>query len=405
MPPTAAIVAIGSEITLGQMTDTNSAWLSAYLTEKGLNVVRHLAVGDDLPTLAGALADSYRDHEVTMVTGGLGPTEDDLTRLAVARGLGRTLEFHPALAQGIASFMTDRGYDCSPNNYRQAWLPGGCSLVENPWGTAPAFCLEGKGRLMLFTPGVPQEMKNIVRAFLGPKLVEMFPSRLGYHRTTTLRASGLGESRVDYLLADLTVSSANPAIGFLAGPYETRILVTSKARDAAEADLLEAPILAEIIKRLGQNYVGQGDQTMVTSSRDELKSRSLKFGLVDSFTSGSAAIPFLTALERENLAGALSITEKRLDEGIKFLFLALGADLVGVIQAARPSTDPLAVGQPSEGEELSVMARLLRKSPEGPVEISSTSRQVGRGEAIAKTRAGALVSLLLWSHLKKVPID
>jgi hypothetical protein len=271
--------------------------------------------------------------------------------------------------------------------------------------------MEAKSRLMLFTPGVPQEMKNIVNGFLGPKLEEKFPTRLGYHRTTILRASALGESRVDDLIGDLIRSSKNPVLGLLAGPYETRVLITSKARDAREADLLEGPIVSEIVKRLGPNYVGSGDLTMAKWAGLELKKRSLSFGLVDTFTLGTAGKMFLENLAPENLTALVTANDEAIDLNADFLFKSLGADLVGIIQNHDPNYSDLAqtLGQdqmpqtdpaPLENE-LWVKARLLQRSPEGYRELASAHRQVGRTKAMAIARAGALMTLLLWTHLKK----
>jgi nicotinamide-nucleotide amidase len=398
LPPTATVITTGSELMLGQMADTNSAWLSAWLSERGITVVRHVSVGDDLPALTAILAEASRLYEVTVVTGGLGPTEDDLTRLAVSKALGRPLEYHPELAQWIVSFMTSRGYSCTANNLRQGWLPGGSILVENPWGTAPAFCLAGRESLMLFMPGVPQEMKNIVASFLGPKLEETFPTRVGHHRTTILRAAGLGESRVDSLLSDLIRGSTNPVLGLLAGPYETKVLITSKARNPAEAERLEAPIVAEAIRRLGPNYVGRDGQTMVTSICAELAKRSLRFGVADSFTNGLAATNYLQALNQENLAGTLAVVQDSLPEAVNFLFQTLAADLVGVI------SDPGPPGPRSSDQELSARVRILGRNPAGgpPVELATAENHFGRTQVMALTRAGALMTLLLWTYFKNL---
>jgi nicotinamide-nucleotide amidase len=383
---------------LGQMTDTNSAWLSAYLSEKGLGVARHFSVGDDLATLEELLAECFRRHEVTLVTGGLGPTEDDLTRLAAARALGRPLEYKGDLALGIESFMTERGYQCSSNNLRQAWLPAGSSLVPNPWGTAPAFSLEGPGHLMVFMPGVPQEMKSIVGSYLGPKLEEKFPARLGHGRTTVLRAAGLGESRVDELLGDLLRGSRNPVLGLLAGPYETRILVTTRAGDSAEAERLEAPVIAEAIRRLGPNYVGRDGLTMVGSVCSLLEARSLRLGLADSVTGGLAAEPFIRILAPGNLSGSLAVPRGALQQGIEFLFREMGADLVGTLDL---SGDQDGAGQDPEGEPM-VLSRILERPPQGgqPVEISASRRLLGRPRDMAMARAGALLAFQLWEFLK-----
>ncbi|MDR2444081.1 MAG: hypothetical protein LBE31_11240, partial [Deltaproteobacteria bacterium] len=220
LAPKAQIIATGSELVLGQMVDTNSAWLSAYLASKGVRVVKHTTVGDELAPLVEILRQSFRQFEVTVVTGGLGPTEDDLTRVAVAKALGLSLNFRPDLAEDLMASFLRRSYKISPNQYRQAWLPQDTELVKNRWGTAPAFCLDRPGRLMLFLPGVPAEMENITRSFLGPRLELKFGSKLGLVRTTIHRAAGLGEGLVDHKLGDLIRQSLNPSLGLLAGPFE-----------------------------------------------------------------------------------------------------------------------------------------------------------------------------------------
>jgi molybdopterin-biosynthesis enzyme MoeA-like protein len=340
-----------------------------------------------------------------VVTGGLGPTEDDLTRLAVSRAMGRPLVYHPILARNLFDYITARGYNFSENNYRQSWLPDGCALVENPWGTAPAFCQEARNRVMLFTPGVPQEMKNIVEYFLGPKLEEKFPSRLGYHRTTILRASGLGESRVDYLLGDLIRDSVNPVLGLLAGPYETRILITSKARDKAEADRLEAPIIAEAIKRLGPNYVGRDGQTMVTSVCEVLKNQSLRLGIIDGVTFGEAAQTFLKLLPPQNLAGTLEVAADglKVKEGTDFLFNNMGADLVGILSYPESFLSQGTIQD--EDTEITVNIRLLKRNPteELPIEVAQDTILVGRTKAAALSRASALLALKLYTYLRNLP--
>ena len=244
---------------------------------------------------------------------------------------------------------------------------------------------------------------------MGDKLAETFPTRLGYHRTTVLRAAGLGESRVDALIGDVVRGSKNPVLGFLAGPFETRILITSIAKDQSEADALEAPIIAEIVSRLGKNYVGRDEQTMLVTAASELKRRSLRLGLADSFTGGLAGQTFLRALDQDNLAGALSVPEKALPEAISFLFGQADADLVGVIQSAPESahkTGPISGPEPRSsgaGPELTAKCRLLAKAPGGEVELASAVRTVGRNEAMATVRAGALLSLILWTHLTGGP--
>ncbi|MDR1049559.1 MAG: hypothetical protein LBP95_00465 [Deltaproteobacteria bacterium] len=435
-PLSAAVLTTGSELMLGKMTDTNSAWVSEFLTGRGLSVVRHVSVGDDLEALVEIVGDCLRRHEVTVVSGGLGPTEDDLTRMAVSRALGTPLVFRSELAEEIGGFMTERGFTFSDNNQRQAWLPEGCLLVPNPWGTAPSFCLDAPGRLMLFVPGVPQELKNIVRTFLPGKLAEKFPGRLGRHHTTVLRAGGLGESRVDLLLGDLLRGSTNPVLGLLAGPYETRVLVTSKADDEAGARALEEPVVARVRELLGPSYVGRDDETMVTESCKRLRSRGLRLGVLDTMTGGTAAEPFHRILGADGLAASLAASPKSLGPGLRLLFDELDCDLVGVVSnpddeendgdggkkgaknggrkdvknggknmggaeekkkvARPPDADP-------ELKQWRARLRLLRRDRKTgeTLTVVDETRLIGNPTDLAMTRAGALMAMRLWLFLKE----
>jgi hypothetical protein len=197
--------------------------------------------------------------------------------------------------------------------------------------------------------------------------------------------------------------SENPVMGLLAGPGETRILVTSKAWDEAEAERLAAPIVSEVIRRLGPNYVGRDGQTLVASACERLKRRSLRLGVADSVTSGEAALPYLKRLGPENLAGALAVGGESLDRAVDYLFRTLGADLVGVI--GRPGPDTPSPDDPNP--DLEVTARLLGRGPSGgdPVEISSDRRLAGRARAMAMTRAGAMMAIQLWNYLKGLDQD
>lgn len=407
IPVTAAVLSTGSELMLGQTVDTNSAWISAFLSERGVSVTRHVSVGDDLPRLTEAVADCFARCEITLVTGGLGPTEDDLTRLAVSRTLNSPLVFQPLLAEEIDRHMTTRGYKFSDNNLRQAWLPGGSRLVPNPWGTAPAFAVENDERLMVFMPGVPQEMKNIMRSWVAPNLERKYSSRLRVRLTTVLRVAGLGESRVDEIIGHIIRDSSNPTLGLLAGPYETRILVTAEGKTREETERIGAPTIEEIISLIGDNYVGRDGETMVSTSVKMLQDRGLKLGLIDCVTGGQAAEPFLKILPKENLAAALVVSPAQIKTEVERLFVQFDADLVGVV--SRPELTESSAASTDEDEEFSVRSQLFQKiegeakdETEVAKEIAVADRLVGRASVQAKTRAGALMTWQLWTFLKSL---
>ncbi|MDR1546766.1 MAG: hypothetical protein LBU12_08695, partial [Deltaproteobacteria bacterium] len=374
-PLRAAVLTTGSELMLGAMTDTNSAWLSARLAAKGVETVVHQSAGDDLELLVELFADGLRRCEVVVATGGLGPTEDDLTRLAAARAFGRKLRFRPELAAETAAYMSRRGFAVTANNFRQAWTPDGALAAPNPWGTAPVFCLEAPDRLMFFLPGVPQEMKNLTRSWVEPKLEAKFGQRLGVVKTFVLRAVGLGESAVDALLSDLLTASENPRLGLLAGSFETKVTAVVRARSDEEARRLAEPLLAEMERRLGPNCLGRRGQTIFEAVGELLAARGLRLALADSLTEGRAAALFSQATPPAQLAGAISAPPERGGAIERLAAEELGADLVGIL-SLRPAEGP-AEGPTASAVILAAPGLSSTKAP-GPGGLVEVVRQERR---------------------------
>ena len=159
----AEIVSVGSELLLGQIVDTNAAFIARQLAVLGLDLFHKATVGDNLGRVATALETALGRADVVITTGGLGPTEDDVTREAVARATGRELEFHPELLDQIDAFFRARGLPLSPSNQKQAYIPRGAIPMPNPVGTAPCFILEEGSRTLIVLPGVPREMLGRLR--------------------------------------------------------------------------------------------------------------------------------------------------------------------------------------------------------------------------------------------------
>lgn len=311
------VIATGSELMLGRMVDTNSAWLSETLAGRGVRVVRHTAVGDDLPRLVEVFNRAWGENQVTVVTGGLGPTEDDLTRQAASEAFGLELEYHEELASELRNLFARRGYTLTENNLRQVWLPRGTLTVPNPLGTAPGFALAVDGRLMVFLPGVPPEMKRMVSDWLLPRLKEQFPASSGLIKTVMLKTGGLGESMVDHMVGDLMGAGRNPEVGLLASPDTVRVVVTAEGDDEAELKNIMAPTLIELEKRLQGHLFGQGETTLAEAVAALLHEKGLRLAILDAITQGRLSGYLAPGLDPENWAGSRDLPWQPALSGVK----------------------------------------------------------------------------------------
>jgi nicotinamide-nucleotide amidase len=378
----AEIVATGSELMLGRLVDTNSAWLSEYLAGQGVRTVRHTAVGDDRPRLVEAFRRAWREHQVVLVTGGLGPTEDDLTRPAAAEAFGLELEFHEGLAAELGDLFRRRGFTMTDNNLRQAWLPRSALLVPNPLGTAPGFALAEGLKLMVFLPGVPPELKAMVRRWLTPRLKTQFPALGGRLKTVVLKTAGLGESAVDSRIADL-MAGENPRVGLLAAPDMVRVLVTASGENEADLEAKMGPILAELEKRLDGHIFSRGKETLAEAAAARLARAGWRLSLCDAVTRGRLSGLLGPALPAENWAGVWEPAPgwpapPRVGPGELRLSLT-----------ARP--DP-AAPLPESGETALVVESVLERTGWQ----DRLSFAVGGPESRALARAAALAAFHLW---------
>lgn len=288
MPPRpmrAEIVSVGSELLLGQIVDTNAAFIARQLAALGLDLFQKTTVGDNLGRVAAALQTALGRAEVVITTGGLGPTEDDVTRDAVARATGRELEFHPELLDQIEAFFGARGLPLSPSNRKQAYIPRGAIPMPNPVGTAPCFIVEEGDRTLIVLPGVPREMEYLLRSAALPHIRARYGLKAAIV-SRLVRVAGVGESRVGELLADLMATGANPTVGTMAHPGQVDIRVAAKAPDEAAARALIAPVEAEICARLGDTVFGMDGDTLEGAVAARLVGQGRTLGLVEIGTGG-----------------------------------------------------------------------------------------------------------------------
>ena len=295
------LLMIGTELLLGQVADTNAAYMGRQLAENGVNLYQKTTVGDNPARIVGALNDALARADVVLCSGGLGPTEDDITRECVAEALGWPLEYHAELYNAILARFSRLGREITENNKRQAMLPRGAEAIENPHGTAPGLIAESDRGVIICMPGVPHELKPMLDERVIPWLKRRFGVS-GVLRYRSLKVCGLGESRVDALMGDLILSGANPTVGLLAGPDGVVVRIAARAETAEAAEALMDPVEAEVQKRLGGIAFGRGNDTIESVVDSLLLARGWRMAVAETSTGGTVAQRLL-ALPAASFAG------------------------------------------------------------------------------------------------------
>ena len=282
----AEVIAIGSELLLGQIVDTNSAYLAKTLAENGIELVRTSTVGDDFERIEAIIKEAMARSSIIITTGGLGPTEDDLTREVIAQATHRPLVLHQHLLAQLEAHYQRRGFRMTENNLKQATIPEGAIPVENPKGTAAAFIVEGPSYITVSLPGVPLEMKYLMEHSIIPYLRKRFNLRQEIIRYKVLRTTGLGESGVGLQIGDLMRESKNPSVGTLVSPGDVRIRITAQADDSRKVSELIEQMEKEIRNRLGPLIYGVDDDTLQGNIVKELNRTGLTLAVVETYTGG-----------------------------------------------------------------------------------------------------------------------
>lgn len=284
----AEIVSIGSELLLGQIIDTNAAFIARHLAAIGLDLFHKATVGDNLGRAAEALGTALHRAQVVITTGGLGPTADDLTREAAAQATGRDLVFVPELMAEIEAFFRARGFPLSPSNRKQAYIPRGAFPLPNPVGTAPCFIVEEGDRSLICLPGVPREMEYLLLRRVVPYLRGRY-QQSGVIVSRIVRVCGLGESRIGEIVGDFMASAANPTVGTMAHLGQVDVRIAAKGADEAAARALIAPVEAEIRSRLGEVVFGVDGDTLESIVAERLVTRGWTLSLLEVGTGGLVA--------------------------------------------------------------------------------------------------------------------
>ena len=284
----AEIVSIGTELLLGEIVDTNAAYIARQLASIGLNLFFKTTVGDNAARIAYVLRLALERSDVIITTGGLGPTVDDVTREGVALAVGRPLQESAEALRQIEARFARWGRPLTPNNRRQARIPEGATVIPNPVGTAPAFIVEHHDRLIISLPGVPREMEYLMQHAVIPFLRERLQTGEVIIKSKILRTCAIGESSIDERIGDL-MRSANPTVGLAAHPGQTDIRITAKAHSPAEADRLIADMEARIRARVGEYIYGVDGEALEEVVARLLAERDAQVSILETNTEGEIA--------------------------------------------------------------------------------------------------------------------
>ncbi len=279
----AEIIGVGTELLLGQIVNTNARDISTALATIGVDVHFHTVVGDNLERIRDTIVTAAERADAVIITGGLGPTSDDITALAVASATGRRLVRDERLADLIRSFFERRGKGMPESNLKQADLPEGATPIE-PQGTAPGFYLDDRDALIFCLPGVPWEMEAMLAETVLPTLRERAGDVVTVSRHVL--TVGLGESALAAAIADIDAAQSNPTIAFLAGGGSARVRLTAKARTEDDAQALIRPVEAAIRKRLGEAALEPGADTVVGVFASVARGRGVTVATAESLTGG-----------------------------------------------------------------------------------------------------------------------
>ncbi len=281
----AEIVSIGTEIMLGEIVDSNAAFIASQLPEFGVDLLYVSQVGDNPGRLQEVFARAWERSELTIASGGLGPTEDDVTREAVAAVLGEEVHVDDEQRKLLEDRFGQRGRDLVERNMKQAWLIPSARAIPNPRGTAPGWWVEREGRVLVLMPGPPAEMTYMWEQQIAPELERRASAILVSH---TLKTAGLGESTVDQML-DALLQGTNPSIGIYARRDGVHVRLSAKAPTREEAWRLIHPLDEEVRGILGEHIWGEDEDTLAAGIGRLLRDRGLTLAVMESATGGAIA--------------------------------------------------------------------------------------------------------------------
>lgn len=326
----AEILSVGTELLLGQIVDTNAAYLSGTLGELGIDVYHRVTVGDNFERVVGSIRQARDRADVIITIGGLGPTQDDLTKEAVAEAFGEELVIDQPSLDWIEGFFQRRGREMTPNNRKQALIYAHGQPIPNPNGTAPGALLAKDGKIVISTPGPPREFQPMVDSFIVPYLTEQAGGGRMILKHRILRVVGVGESALEHRILDL-LTGENPTLCTLAHTGECHIRLTAKAPSVEAAEALIAPVEAELRHRLGEAVYGVDDTGLELVVVELLGEKGLSLAVAESCTGGvlGARVTSVHGAHQVFLGGVIAY-----DPAVKTSQLGVSAELIAEHHAA-----------------------------------------------------------------------
>ncbi len=270
----AEIIAIGTEILLGEITDTNSVFLARGLRDIGINLYFMTSVGDNEGRIADSIRLALSRADVVITCGGLGPTIDDMTRQGVANATDRGLAFHQHLLDQIAARFGTFRVQMTENNKRQAYVPDNAIIIENPVGTAPSFVVEVGNKCVISLPGVPREMKFLFTEKVVPYLREHYGLSGEIIKARLLKVAGIGESQLGEMIGTALQEATNPTVGLAAHSGQIDVRITAKAATEFEADQMIGEVEAQLRAQIGSYVFGVDKDTIEGALINQLRSEA-----------------------------------------------------------------------------------------------------------------------------------
>ncbi|KKB38908.1 competence/damage-inducible protein A [Bacillus thermotolerans] len=281
----AEIIAVGSELLLGQITNTNAKFLSQQLAEIGINVYYHTVVGDNKERLIHAIREAESRADLLIFTGGLGPTKDDLTKETISTHIGRPLVYDQAALESIENYFAKTRITMTPNNRKQALVMEKSVVLPNDYGMAPGMLVKKNKHAYILLPGPPREMQPMFTSYARPELLNIL-EKVEKIESRVLRFFGIGESTLETELEDLLIAQQNPTLAPLAGDGEVTLRITAKHESEAAALQMIQQAEEEVLRRVGEYFYGYNDTTLARELAVHLKKHNSSIAAAESLTGG-----------------------------------------------------------------------------------------------------------------------
>lgn len=281
---TAEILCVGTELLLGDIVNTNAAYIARELARIGIDLYHQTVVGDNPERLKRALNNAFERADLVVTTGGLGPTFDDVTKETVAAYFGKKMVRNQEAMDRIASYYEKRGIELTDNTKKQADLPEGCIVFQNNHGTAPGLAMEGKGKVVIMLPGPPSEMIPMFNNSAVPYLMQYSGKTIV---SSTIHFFGIGESLLESRMHEYMLAHSNPSVAPYAKDGEVQVRVTASAHTREEAEAMIQPVVEEICRDYGKYLYGVDIGTMQNALVQELRKKGLTIAVAEGCSGGN----------------------------------------------------------------------------------------------------------------------